>query len=140
MSNFSLLSCEKTVISFFFSSILVVHRLQCCFAGCNCSRSFRNWFPSSCCSSYWTLFFWGKSPYIISNMGCVITHYFFFIFFACAVWSNNTDMSCRIKSVAGNHKNIFNDARVPWSEYRYYDSKTVGLDFEGMIADIKVSR
>ena len=39
---------------------------------------------------------------------------------------------------AGNHKNIFNDARVPWSEYRYYDPKTVGLDFEGMIADIKV--
>ncbi|KAH9798912.1 Aspartate aminotransferase [Citrus sinensis] len=25
----------------------------------------------------------------------------------------------------------------PWSEYRYYDPKTVGLDFEGMIADIK---
>ncbi|KAE8732571.1 Aspartate aminotransferase [Hibiscus syriacus] len=37
----------------------------------------------------------------------------------------------------GNHKNIFNDAKVPWSEYRYYDPKTVGLDFEGMIADIK---
>ncbi|KVH90253.1 Aminotransferase, class I/classII [Cynara cardunculus var. scolymus] len=37
----------------------------------------------------------------------------------------------------GNHKNIFNDARVPWSEYRYYDPKTVGLDFDGMIADIK---
>ncbi|KAG6698177.1 hypothetical protein I3842_08G007700 [Carya illinoinensis] len=37
----------------------------------------------------------------------------------------------------GNHKNIFNDARVPWSEYRYYDPKTVGLDFEGMLADIK---
>ncbi|BAT82376.1 hypothetical protein VIGAN_03238200 [Vigna angularis var. angularis] len=39
--------------------------------------------------------------------------------------------------LAGNHKNIFNDARVPWSEYRYYDPKTVGLDFEGMIEDIK---
>ncbi|WZZ24181.1 hypothetical protein YC2023_007582 [Brassica napus] len=37
----------------------------------------------------------------------------------------------------GNHKNIFNDAKVPWSEYRYYDPKTIGLDFEGMIADIK---
>lgn len=41
--------------------------------------------------------------------------------------------------LAGNHKNIFNDARVPWSEYRYYDPKTVGLDFEGMIEDIKVT-
>ena len=41
--------------------------------------------------------------------------------------------------IAGNHKNIFNDARVPWSEYRYYDPKTVGLDFGGMIADIKVN-
>lgn len=40
---------------------------------------------------------------------------------------------------AGNHKNIFNDARVPWSEYRYYDPKTVGLDFEGMLEDIKVN-
>lgn len=39
---------------------------------------------------------------------------------------------------AGNHKNIFNDARVPWSEYRYYDPKTIGLDFDGMISDIKV--
>ncbi|KAH9571250.1 hypothetical protein CY35_02G085200 [Sphagnum magellanicum] len=37
----------------------------------------------------------------------------------------------------GNHKNILNDAGVPWSEYRYFDPKTVGLDFEGMIADIK---
>ncbi|KAL6911639.1 hypothetical protein ACP4OV_000444 [Aristida adscensionis] len=39
----------------------------------------------------------------------------------------------------GNHKNIFNDARVPWSEYRYYNPKTVGLDFEGMIADIEAA-
>ncbi|XP_021739367.1 aspartate aminotransferase, chloroplastic-like [Chenopodium quinoa] len=39
----------------------------------------------------------------------------------------------------GNHKNIFNDAKIPWSEYRYYDPKTVGLDFEGMIADIKAA-
>ena len=39
----------------------------------------------------------------------------------------------------GNHKNIFNDAGVSWSEYRYYDPKTVGLDFEGMIADIKAA-
>jgi aspartate aminotransferase len=31
-----------------------------------------------------------------------------------------------------------NDAGVPWSEYRYFDPKTVGLDFEGMISDIKV--
>lgn len=39
----------------------------------------------------------------------------------------------------GNHKNIFNDARVPWSEYRYYDPKTVGLDFGGMIVDIEAA-
>ncbi|EPS60991.1 aspartate aminotransferase, partial [Genlisea aurea] len=37
----------------------------------------------------------------------------------------------------GNHKNIFSDAGVPWSEYRYYDPETVGLDFDGMISDIK---
>lgn len=40
--------------------------------------------------------------------------------------------------IAGNHKNIFNDAKVPWSEYRYYDPKTIGLDFDGMLSDIKV--
>ncbi|KAA8525547.1 hypothetical protein F0562_007400 [Nyssa sinensis] len=39
----------------------------------------------------------------------------------------------------GNHKNILNDAGVPWSEYRYYDPKTVGLDFDGMISDIKAA-
>ncbi|KAF5958651.1 hypothetical protein HYC85_005876 [Camellia sinensis] len=43
----------------------------------------------------------------------------------------------QVATVQGNHKNIFNDARVPWSEYRYYDPKTVGLDFDGMISDIK---
>ncbi|KAF6147602.1 hypothetical protein GIB67_031593 [Kingdonia uniflora] len=39
----------------------------------------------------------------------------------------------------GNHKNIFNDSNVPWGEYRYYDPKTVGLDFDGMISDLKVA-
>ncbi|KAL8479095.1 hypothetical protein ACS0TY_030839 [Phlomoides rotata] len=39
----------------------------------------------------------------------------------------------------GNHKNIFNDAGVPWSEYCYYDPKTIGLDFDGMISDIKAA-
>ncbi|KAL7205799.1 hypothetical protein ACSBR2_018673 [Camellia fascicularis] len=34
---------------------------------------------------------------------------------------------------------LFNDARVPWSEYHYYDPKTVGFDFDGMIFDIKAS-
>lgn len=49
------------------------------------------------------------------------------------------DFHSQQNTVSGNHKNIFNDARVPWSEYRYYDPKTVGLDFEGMITDIKVT-
>jgi aspartate aminotransferase len=39
----------------------------------------------------------------------------------------------------GNHKNIFNDAGVPWAEYRYFDPSTVGLDFEGMMADIEAA-
>ncbi|KAL0382196.1 UNVERIFIED_CONTAM: Aspartate aminotransferase, chloroplastic [Sesamum calycinum] len=39
----------------------------------------------------------------------------------------------------GNHPNILNDARLPWSEYRYYDPITVGLDFHGMISDIKAA-
>eukprot|EP00271_Cylindrocystis_brebissonii_P009765 TRINITY_DN24_c0_g1_i1.p1 TRINITY_DN24_c0_g1~~TRINITY_DN24_c0_g1_i1.p1 ORF type:complete len:521 (-),score=112.77 TRINITY_DN24_c0_g1_i1:503-1945(-) len=39
----------------------------------------------------------------------------------------------------GNHKNIFSDAGVPWGEYKYFNPATVGLDFEGMIADIKAA-
>jgi len=39
----------------------------------------------------------------------------------------------------GNHKNIFGDAGVDWKMYRYFDPKTVGLDFDGMIADIKAA-
>lgn len=38
----------------------------------------------------------------------------------------------------GNHKNIFSDAGVEWKEYRYFDPATVGLDFSGMVEDIKV--
>ena len=39
----------------------------------------------------------------------------------------------------GNHKNIFADAGVEWAEYRYYDSKTVGLDLEGMLTDLRAA-
>ena len=34
----------------------------------------------------------------------------------------------------GNHKNIFGDERVEWRTYRYFDPKTVGLDFDGAAA------
>ena len=36
----------------------------------------------------------------------------------------------------GNHKNIFSDAGVEWKWYRYFDPKTVGLDFEGLMEDL----
>ena len=39
----------------------------------------------------------------------------------------------------GNHKNIFADAGCEWAEYRYYDSKTVGLDLEGMLEDLRAA-
>lgn len=38
-----------------------------------------------------------------------------------------------------NHHNIFKLAGVETRKYRYFDSKTVGLDFDGMIADIKAA-
>ncbi|KAI3700174.1 hypothetical protein L2E82_44795 [Cichorium intybus] len=41
--------------------------------------------------------------------------------------------------VIHEQRNILNDVRVPWSEYRYYDPKTVGLDFDGIIEDIKAA-
>lgn len=37
----------------------------------------------------------------------------------------------------GNHMNIFNDAGVPWKYYRYFDPKTVGLDFKGLMEDLE---
>ena len=36
----------------------------------------------------------------------------------------------------GNHKNIFADAHVETRSYRYFDKETVGLDFEGLMADL----
>uniref|UniRef100_A0A061RCX4 Aspartate aminotransferase n=1 Tax=Tetraselmis sp. GSL018 TaxID=582737 RepID=A0A061RCX4_9CHLO len=37
----------------------------------------------------------------------------------------------------GNHRNIFADAGVEWEYYRYFDQSTVGLDFDGMVEDIR---
>lgn len=43
--------------------------------GCNCSRTFWNWFSSACCSAYRTLFSWCKSYNIFTNMGWVSSLY-----------------------------------------------------------------
>jgi aspartate aminotransferase len=37
----------------------------------------------------------------------------------------------------GNHIPIFKDSGLKVEHYRYYDKKTVGLDFKGMTGDIK---
>lgn len=34
-------------------------------------------------------------------------------------------------------RNIFTDSGVEWKNYRYYDPKTIGLDFEGMTEDLR---
>jgi aspartate/tyrosine/aromatic aminotransferase len=39
----------------------------------------------------------------------------------------------------GNHRNIFSDAGLEWKYYRYFDPETVGLDFEGMKADLEAA-
>lgn len=39
----------------------------------------------------------------------------------------------------GNHKNIFADAGVSVQQYKYFDKETIGLDFEGMKADLKAA-
>lgn len=39
----------------------------------------------------------------------------------------------------GNHKNIFSDEGVEWKNYRYFDPETVGLDFKGMMEDLKAA-
>jgi aspartate aminotransferase len=38
-----------------------------------------------------------------------------------------------------NHKAVFNHAGLEVEQYSYYDKKTIGLDFEGMVADIKAA-
>lgn len=42
------------------------------------------------------------------------------------------------KPTWSNHHNIFKDAGVEKKEYRYYKPSTKGLDFEGLIDDLKV--
>ena len=42
------------------------------------------------------------------------------------------------KPTWSNHHNIFKDAGVDKKEYRYYKPSTKGLDFEGLIDDLKV--
>lgn len=37
----------------------------------------------------------------------------------------------------GDPQNIFADAGVEWKWYRYFEPKTVGLDFEGMMEDLR---
>eukprot|EP00698_Gefionella_okellyi_P011659 TRINITY_DN308_c0_g1_i1.p1 TRINITY_DN308_c0_g1~~TRINITY_DN308_c0_g1_i1.p1 ORF type:complete len:423 (-),score=116.82 TRINITY_DN308_c0_g1_i1:1012-2280(-) len=39
----------------------------------------------------------------------------------------------------GNHNKILADAHVPAKTYRYYKPETRGLDFEGLIADLKTA-
>jgi len=36
-----------------------------------------------------------------------------------------------------NHKNIWQDAGLPLKEYKYYDPKTKGLDYNGLTEDLK---
>ena len=36
-----------------------------------------------------------------------------------------------------NHKAVFSDSGLEVKQYRYYNKDTIGLDFDGMIADIK---
>ncbi|KAL2753415.1 hypothetical protein ACRALDRAFT_2111040 [Sodiomyces alcalophilus JCM 7366] len=38
-----------------------------------------------------------------------------------------------------NHNAVFSDAGLQVEKYRYYNRDTIGLDFEGMIADIKAA-
>lgn len=38
----------------------------------------------------------------------------------------------------GNHTPIFRDSGLEVKGYRYFDKKTVGLDFNGLIEDLKV--
>ncbi|KAH6688363.1 aspartate aminotransferase [Plectosphaerella plurivora] len=38
-----------------------------------------------------------------------------------------------------NHKAVFSDSGLKVNQYRYYNKDTIGLDFEGMVADIEAA-
>ena len=38
-----------------------------------------------------------------------------------------------------NHNAVFKDSGLEVKKYKYYDEKTIGLDFDGMVADIKAA-
>ena len=38
-----------------------------------------------------------------------------------------------------NHNAVFKDSGLEVKKYRYYDQNTIGLDFDGMIADVKAA-
>lgn len=42
------------------------------------------------------------------------------------------------KPTWSNHHNIWRDAKVPAGEFRYYKPETRGLDYDGMLEDLKV--
>jgi aspartate aminotransferase, chloroplastic len=37
----------------------------------------------------------------------------------------------------GNHRNIFADSGLQWEYYRYFDPESIGLDFEGLMEDLR---
>ncbi|PHH79193.1 hypothetical protein CDD82_2537 [Ophiocordyceps australis] len=38
-----------------------------------------------------------------------------------------------------NHRAVFTDAGLKVEQYRYYNKETIGLDFDGMVADVKAA-
>ena len=38
-----------------------------------------------------------------------------------------------------NHNAVFKDSGLEVKKYKYYDEKTIGLDFDGMVADLKAA-
>ena len=38
-----------------------------------------------------------------------------------------------------NHKAVFNDSGLEVKQYKYYNKDTIGLDFDGMVADLKAA-
>ena len=38
-----------------------------------------------------------------------------------------------------NHKAVFSDSGLEVKQYKYYNKDTIGLDFDGMIADLKAA-
>lgn len=75
-------------------------------------------------------------PVILSLLRSLVMHYL--IMFHKFPQISIIPWTCDILWYSGSHHNIWRDAHVPQRTYHYYHPESKGLDFAGLIDDVKV--